>query len=48
MDQIRGNDAYRWEVAFSGGIAFKYRPLIRSLFPNEKSGGGSLDSRCHD
>ena len=30
MDQIRGNYAYRREVAFPGDIAFKYRPFTEA------------------
>ena len=29
MGQIRGSDRYRREVAFTGGITFKYLPLFR-------------------
>ena len=33
MDQIRGNDAYRWEVAFPEVIALKYRTFLEAV-PN--------------
>ena len=30
MDQIRGNDAYRWEAAFPEVIALKYRTFLEA------------------
>ncbi len=36
MDQIWGNDSYCREVAFSGGIDLKFRPLFRSQSPKDK------------